>query len=482
MNNTVRIFCFLFVLLLVGCQGQPGEQGPPGSAGTPGEGVEPEAVAGELLDSLAFRQQLIDALKSDPGFLNEIRGEQGPPGQDGPQGPRGEPGLSGDASPEDIARSLAQDGAFRLAIVNVLIEDFPDELRGAQGEPGLEGPRGLQGEQGPPGQPGADGSSCSIEDNGDGSALLTCTDGTNALIEGPGGGNQDEAIVLEGNHTIASSFDVEQLLQYTEITGSLSIIGNDTFQNILLPNLRRVGGQLSIQNLTATLPALETVGGDVDVFIKDRFSATSLVEIEGSFTFSASRQRGSLIELPSLEILGGDLSGDHNISLASLLLPSLQTVGLSSGDGNIDIFTTGIREMDLSNLTEVAGAFRLRRNPQSEPPLISLRIPQLESVGAFFDVGGSDNLERIIAPSLETVGGSLNIYGNDSLQELNLYSIQSAEELYIRNNSELPECLATHFSDLLEARQGFVIGDISNNRTACICDLEEEVINARCVD
>ncbi len=73
-------------------------------------------------------------------------------GEPGPQGPAGEKGDKGDRG--DPGKS------------------------GIDGEDGTDGAMGPQGPQGIPGQDGEDGESCTLVDNGDGTANLVCPDGT----------------------------------------------------------------------------------------------------------------------------------------------------------------------------------------------------------------------------------------------------------------------------------------------------------------
>ena len=53
---------------------------------------------------------------------------------------------------------------------------------GEQGPEGKQGPQGLQGDAGSDGQPGSDGEGCSLQNNTDGSATITCPDGSSFII------------------------------------------------------------------------------------------------------------------------------------------------------------------------------------------------------------------------------------------------------------------------------------------------------------
>jgi hypothetical protein len=58
---------------------------------------------------------------------------------------------------------------------------------GTDGLPGQVGPPGPVGDAGSPGEAGQAGTSCTVEDNGDGTKTITCSDGTTATI-GSGSG------------------------------------------------------------------------------------------------------------------------------------------------------------------------------------------------------------------------------------------------------------------------------------------------------
>jgi MYXO-CTERM domain-containing protein len=67
---------------------------------------------------------------------------------------------------------------------SVIVRDGQDGLPGADGVAGADGPTGATGTTG---AAGADASSCSVAENDDGTATITCPDGTRATV-GSGGG------------------------------------------------------------------------------------------------------------------------------------------------------------------------------------------------------------------------------------------------------------------------------------------------------
>lgn len=116
-------------------------------------------------------------------FVVDMSGSAGPQGIEGPEGPAGPQGTQGIAGPQGPQGIQGPEG--------------DPGFQGPQGEQGPQGVEGPQGAQGPSGEagvagiPGPAGSSCSVVDNGNGTKILTCEDGTTVLvtdgIPGPAG-------------------------------------------------------------------------------------------------------------------------------------------------------------------------------------------------------------------------------------------------------------------------------------------------------
>jgi hypothetical protein len=91
--------------------------------------VENDATRVLFVDRLRkdkdFQTVLVEALKSDPGVIERLKGQKGDPGDKGERGDRGPTGNQGPP--------------------------------GVQGEPGPPGPKGVRGDQGPPGDKGPTG-------------------------------------------------------------------------------------------------------------------------------------------------------------------------------------------------------------------------------------------------------------------------------------------------------------------------------------
>lgn len=146
-----------------GAPGAAGPQGPQGEAGPAG----PQGEAGQAGEA---------GPQGEPGAM----GPAGPPGEAGPAGPAGPPGAQGPAGPAGEAGPAGADGA-------------PGE-QGPRGEPGPQGP---QGERGPA---GVDGSSCTVSEDGAGTASIECTDGSSISFAIPLCGNdiQEAGEICDG--------------------------------------------------------------------------------------------------------------------------------------------------------------------------------------------------------------------------------------------------------------------------------------------
>lgn len=96
--------------------------GPQGEMGRDGNDADPEDVAALLRDDQTFRELIVEVLVAEHG--DALRGERGLP-----------------ADPAEVAALLTDDAGFRLALAELLFQLYGDELRGPPG---------------PAGQPGAD--------------------------------------------------------------------------------------------------------------------------------------------------------------------------------------------------------------------------------------------------------------------------------------------------------------------------------------
>ncbi len=152
---------------LTGPQGIQGNDGPQGSQGLQGDSG-PQGVAGPVGLQGDQGPQGDQGLPGPQGLagVNGIDGTNGVDGAPGPIGPQGPIGLTGPAGTDGAPGPVGPAGSQGLAGVN--------GIDGTNGDDGAQGPQGIPGPQGPA---GSDAAACSITDNGNGTATLSCPSG-----------------------------------------------------------------------------------------------------------------------------------------------------------------------------------------------------------------------------------------------------------------------------------------------------------------
>ncbi|MEC9071773.1 MAG: hypothetical protein VX938_05305, partial [Myxococcota bacterium] len=114
-----------------------------------------------------------------------------------------------------------------------------------------------------------------IDTDGDGELGADEVTDTKYICNGPPGAGQSTPEVLEGDYAIHNTADVQALLPYTSVTGTLSILGGPAV--VELPNLGSAGHlHISSPALEAMgLPALTAVGGGLEI------TGTALTTLDG---------------------------------------------------------------------------------------------------------------------------------------------------------------------------------------------------------
>jgi hypothetical protein len=117
-------------------------------------------------------------------------GTDGTNGMDGTNGTDGTNGMDG-ADGADGASCAVTDNNDGTATItcgsdSVTVADGADGADGASGADGADGATGPTGAAGADGADGADGEPCTVAENDDGSATITCPDGTTATVGGGG--------------------------------------------------------------------------------------------------------------------------------------------------------------------------------------------------------------------------------------------------------------------------------------------------------
>jgi YVTN family beta-propeller protein len=133
-------------------------------------------------------------------------------GTAGPAGAKGEPGINGNVG------ATGNDGATGPA--------------GPDGNDGNDGATGPAGPNGNDGNDGNDGTSCTVADNDDGTATMTCTDGTSVTFGEDPVANTVTARALVGGSPFGVGFDGTNIWVATDLgaygpAGPDGIYGND---------------------------------------------------------------------------------------------------------------------------------------------------------------------------------------------------------------------------------------------------------------
>ena len=93
------------------------------------------------------------------------------------------------------------------------------------GDKGDTGPEGQAGTEGQPGSPGADGTSCTVEDNGDGTKTISCTDGMKVIVSDGSPGTDGTSCAVADNGDGTSTITCEDGTTVTVSDGALSLPG-----------------------------------------------------------------------------------------------------------------------------------------------------------------------------------------------------------------------------------------------------------------
>lgn len=223
------------------------------------------------------------------------------------------------------------------------------------------------------------------------------------------------------------------LPKLARVDGQLSISFHVSLATIELPALTRIGAGLEIVGncalLTLDLPALLNIDGPLNIAQNDvlrRLTLPVVSGIDGNLSF-ADNVLLERIDLPSLSAVTGDIRADDNLpALASIELPTLVTVGgdVLVGGGGGPPAGNAITHLDLRALASVGG--RLAIATRSLP---SLELPRLSSVGGGFIVSSNNVMSALVVPVLATVGGGVAIggehFGNRVVESVGLPALTS---------------------------------------------------------
>ena len=154
----------------------------------------------------------VDGMDGSPG----ADGQDGMDGADGVDGAKGDPGADGkDGSSCSVTQTIS--GAT-LSCTDGTMASI------ANGADGVIGSNGTDGADGQDGENGADGSSCSVEEI-DGGAVVSCTDGTSAVLAGAGSEIYVQSTPLSPSTSLIPDGDIVLVDAGDEILG---LVRNDS--------------------------------------------------------------------------------------------------------------------------------------------------------------------------------------------------------------------------------------------------------------
>jgi len=164
---------------------------------------------------------------------------------------------------------------------------------------------------------------------------------------------------------------------------------------------------------------------------------------------------------PSPVVCAGDVTITNSAEMDAFVAR-----GCTSVTGTLSIADTDLTSVSLPVLTTVGGYVSVSYNSA----LATFSLPALTAVGGDLEVGSNALLTSFGLPVLTTVGGRLFASFNAALATFSLPALSTVYSLWIRNNAQLPECLALAFKDHLVVVHGFT-GSwyISGNDSAATC-------------
>jgi hypothetical protein len=200
--------------------------------------------------------------------------------------------------------------------------------------------------------------------------------------------------------TISSSADLAPLRCAGAITGALTVKNGAGLQSVSLPQLKTIGGDLSIDFTpvsgtttarTINIPALNSIAGNVTVTGQMPAGATTAVNVA----------------LPAMASLGGSLSA--TFTGGGVTLSGLAAVATLNKDLQIDLGGDTGAGGFLSALTEVKGATNVtvRANATGLLPALA----KVDGTFSLAHTGATTSAGTIGFGSLTSVGGDLDFNG-----------------------------------------------------------------------
>ncbi|PSR51874.1 hypothetical protein AHMF7605_28600 [Adhaeribacter arboris] len=280
--------------------------------------------------------------------------------------------------------------------------------------------------------------------------------------------------VYQGDITLSTQAEVDAF-KYTEVTGTLNIIGQSDIINLQpLTRLSKVGSlYIGYNHALSSLAGLENLTSveknltiNSNYVLQDLKGLKNLISVGGKFDLEFNPRVTTLAGQESLTSVGElEISNCTITSLTGLgKLTSLKKLTINNNKSLTSL-------VGLEDLTSVEVDLYITSNSQ----LSNLTgLENLTSVGREFRIYNNGNLSHLAGlEKLTTVGGTLSIFSNKSLISLaSLEQLTSLRDLSIFSNPQLSQCCL-----LLPAIKVAQYVSIRDNATNCSSEAE---IKATC--
>ena len=252
-------------------------------------------------------------------------------------------------------------------------------------------------------------------------------------------------VTIEGNSgEVTVSFE---RLDFINSYASLTVNNNGGMTEISLPVLFGIagGGSMVIRSNShkgaLSLPGLTNIVGNLEIG-GNSFSRLELAILQGvSGALVISREQVPTLDLPSLNLVSGEMTLFQNQNLRTLLLPSLgDVIGRLTIQQNNALEELGFPQVISSEFNVII---------ESNAALRAIDLSNLFSLGGQLLVANNRMLQEINFGSLESMatGGSLVISSNPSLAQLDFPALECGLvfSIILVNNTNLE---AVHLQDV----------------------------------
>ena len=261
--------------------------------------------------------------------------------------------------------------------------------------------------------------------------------------------------VFEGDFVVNNSVDMDALLPYHRIRGSI-LIG---------PDSRFDGNPIDKGVTTVDLPRLVSVGG-LHVANQASLEHINLPALRRHGNDGIQIENNAILE----DILFPVLNDADNITIS--LNPELQEIRMDAvvrlagfGGGSLDVSECPALEiLNLPNL-EFANLLSLSELGTLAGPNFVLNMPNLDEIGILLAITSSPTLESLQFPNLTTVGGAMIIIDLEAMTTFSAPSLATVEGDF--NFSNHPA-----ISSLTLPSLTVVGGDVSANYNYLLSDCD----------